>query len=163
MSLLLLCFEPATTAASMAMDRPRAIGDAPALRAGAQWRTPLWRLSCLARNGRKPRGRKSHRRRCGSDDRGAAALRPDQAIKEATCVRVLNHNSGRRLGWSRFSCARGRNGSAQKQKQSAGKGGIVPEKDRSRERVVPPQLCGRTEICAAGSKHSNGDSPSPLR
>jgi hypothetical protein len=30
MSLLLLCFEPATTAASMAMDRPRTIGDAPA-------------------------------------------------------------------------------------------------------------------------------------
>src|SRR5437879_3392038 len=30
MSLLLLCFEPATTAASMAMNRPRAIGDAPA-------------------------------------------------------------------------------------------------------------------------------------
>src|ERR1700745_3649325 len=29
MSLLLLCFEPATTAASMAMDRPRTIGDAP--------------------------------------------------------------------------------------------------------------------------------------
>ena len=30
MSLLLLCFEPATTAASMAMGRPRTIGDAPA-------------------------------------------------------------------------------------------------------------------------------------
>src|ERR1700722_10877308 len=30
MSLLLLCFEPATTAASMAMDRPRTIDDAPA-------------------------------------------------------------------------------------------------------------------------------------
>src|SRR6516162_7598399 len=28
MSLLLLCFEPATTAASMAIDRPRTIGDA---------------------------------------------------------------------------------------------------------------------------------------
>jgi hypothetical protein len=26
-----------------------------------------------------PRGRKSHRRRCGSGDRGAAGLRPDQA------------------------------------------------------------------------------------
>src|SRR5271170_2983843 len=53
-------------------------------------------LSCLARNGRtgvptgqapwggKPRGRKSHRRRCGSGDRGAAVLRPDQA-KERPC------------------------------------------------------------------------------
>jgi hypothetical protein len=29
MSLLLLCFKPATTAASMAMDGPRTIGDAP--------------------------------------------------------------------------------------------------------------------------------------
>ena len=38
------------------------------------------------------------RRRCGSDDRGAAGLRPDQAIKEATCVRVLNRNLGRRRG-----------------------------------------------------------------
>src|SRR5277367_961762 len=36
------------------------------------------------------------RRRCGSDDRGAAGLRPDRAITEATCVRVLNHKSGRR-------------------------------------------------------------------
>jgi hypothetical protein len=30
MSLLLLCIEPATTAASMAMNRPKTIGDAPA-------------------------------------------------------------------------------------------------------------------------------------
>ena len=30
----------------------------------------------------KPRGRKSIRRRCGSGDRGAAVLRPDQAINE---------------------------------------------------------------------------------
>jgi hypothetical protein len=35
-------------------------------------------------------GKKVASRRCGSDDRGAAGLRPDQAIKEATCVRVLN-------------------------------------------------------------------------
>src|SRR5260370_22529825 len=53
-------------------------------------------LSCLARNGRtgvptglapwggKPRGRKSHRRCCGSGDRGAADLRLDQA-KERPC------------------------------------------------------------------------------
>src|SRR6266700_5661804 len=32
------------------------------------------------------------RRRCGSDDRGVAGLRSDQAINEATCVRVLNRN-----------------------------------------------------------------------
>src|SRR5208283_5108139 len=53
MSLLLLCFEPATTAASMAMDRPRTIGDAPTW-AGAKRRTLSTRLSCLARNGRSP-------------------------------------------------------------------------------------------------------------
>jgi len=40
----------------------------------------------------QPRGRKSRQRRCGSDDRGEAGLRPDQAINEATCVRVLNRN-----------------------------------------------------------------------
>src|SRR6185369_8008816 len=38
MSFLLSCFEPATTAASMAIYRPRTIGDAPA-RAAAQRRT----------------------------------------------------------------------------------------------------------------------------
>src|ERR1700737_4636356 len=53
MSLLLLCFEPATTAASMAIseaedDRRRT------RRAAAQRRTLSQRLSCLARNGRSP-------------------------------------------------------------------------------------------------------------
>jgi transcriptional regulator with XRE-family HTH domain len=33
----------------------------------------------LAKEWAKPRGRKSHRRRCGSGDRGVAGLRPDQA------------------------------------------------------------------------------------
>src|SRR6266851_10434025 len=36
----------------MAIDRPQAIDDAPALRAGAQRRMAAVRLSCLARNGR---------------------------------------------------------------------------------------------------------------
>jgi len=99
---LLLCFEPATTAASMAIWRPRTIGDAPA---GGPERS---RGRCcgdfLASRGmgRTPRGRKSHQRRCGSDDRGEAGLRPDQAINEATCVRVLNRNFRRRLGVSRL-------------------------------------------------------------
>lgn len=75
----------------------------------------------------KPRGRKSHQRRCGSDDRGEAGLRPDQAIKEATCVRVLNRILGRRLGKSRLNCTRGWEDSAQKEKQSAAMGGIVRE------------------------------------
>ena len=50
-------FEPATIAASMAIYRPEAIGDAPL---GPE-RSGGWRreISCLARNGRQPRGRKS--------------------------------------------------------------------------------------------------------
>src|SRR5713101_10047740 len=46
-------FEPATIAASMAIDRPQAIDDAP-LGAGAQRRMAAERLSWLARNGRSP-------------------------------------------------------------------------------------------------------------
>src|SRR6516165_8140015 len=150
MSLLLLCFEPATTAASMAIfqaedDRRRTRFP----RAGAQRRTSLWRLSCLARNGRKPRGRKSHQRRCGSDDRGAAGLRPDQAIKEATCVRVLNRNLGRRRGESRLSCTRGRNGSAQKEEQSAAKGGVVREVMIISGALHRPGYAGLAEMSAA--------------
>ena len=53
MSLLLAVFEPATTAASMAIGEPEAIDDAPA-RAGAQRRMATVRLSCLARNGLCP-------------------------------------------------------------------------------------------------------------
>src|ERR1700676_3838978 len=40
----------------------------------------------------KPRGRKSHRRHCGSDDRGVAGLRPDQA----------NERLGARVRWTAF-------------------------------------------------------------
>src|SRR5262249_3963890 len=36
----------------------------------------------------KPRGRKSMRWRCGSDDRGAAGLRPDRAIAEPGASRA---------------------------------------------------------------------------
>src|SRR6266481_9520943 len=46
-------FEPATIAASMAIDRPQAIDDAP-LGAGAQRRMAAEGLSWLARNGRSP-------------------------------------------------------------------------------------------------------------
>src|SRR5216684_5065861 len=41
----------------------------------------------------KPRGRKSHQRRCGPGDRGAAALRLDQA-KERPWVRAETASSG---------------------------------------------------------------------
>src|SRR5258708_5356208 len=86
MSLLLLCFEPATTAASMAIDRPRTIGDAPARgpeRSGGRCRSDF-----LASRGMgvSPGEESRFRQRCVSDDRGAAGLRPDQAITEARCV-----------------------------------------------------------------------------
>ncbi|WP_210242655.1 hypothetical protein, partial [Bradyrhizobium ivorense] len=76
----------------------------------------------------QPRGRKSQQRRCGSDDRGEAGLRPDQAIKEATCVRVLKRNLKEETGHSRFNCSRCWNDSAKKEKQSAAKGGIVRDR-----------------------------------
>src|SRR5258705_13331278 len=92
MSFLLLCFEPATTAASMAIYRPRTIGDAPAC--GPQRSGGRCRRDFLASRGMgvSPGEESLERRRCGSDDRGAAGLRSDRAIKEATCVRVLNRN-----------------------------------------------------------------------
>src|SRR5580698_10788628 len=81
MSLLLGCFEPATTAASMAICRPEAIDDAPlAGRSTAEdggGESFLPREECRLRR----QGRKSHRRHCVSGDRGAAVLRPDQAIE----------------------------------------------------------------------------------
>src|ERR1700679_1198027 len=86
MSLLLGCFEPATTAASMAICRPEAIDDAPARgpkRSGG-WR----RGEFLASRGR---GRKSPRRHCVSGDRGAAVLRPDQAIERPCGPGVEQH------------------------------------------------------------------------
>src|SRR5713101_3934231 len=87
-------FEPATIAASMAIDRPQAIDDAP-LGAGAQRRMAAERLSWLARNGRS-RGPSA----CGVASPGEeslaaaiaarrsrlAVLWPDHAIKKAARV-----------------------------------------------------------------------------
>jgi hypothetical protein len=56
--------EPATIAVSMAIKRPQAIDDAP-VRAGAQRKMAMPRLSCLREEWAKPRGRKSRRRHCG--------------------------------------------------------------------------------------------------
>src|SRR5579872_4417050 len=87
MSLLLLCFEPATTAASMAIaeaedDRRRTRLSGRSEAEDAVVATFLPR----ARNGRSPGEESRKRRRCVSDDRGAAGLRSDQAITEARCV-----------------------------------------------------------------------------
>jgi hypothetical protein len=90
MSLLLAVFELRDHRGLDGDRKAEAIDAAPA-GAEAQRRMAAGRLSCFARNGRtgvparsfarggKPRGRKSHRRHCGSGDRGAAGLRPDQA------------------------------------------------------------------------------------
>src|SRR5271165_1979028 len=58
MSLLLGCFEPATTAASMAICRPEAIDDAPAPRAEAQRRMAAARVSWLPRGMAGGQGKK---------------------------------------------------------------------------------------------------------
>jgi hypothetical protein len=88
-------------------------------------------------------GRKSHQRRCGSDDRGEASLRPDQAINEATCVRVLNHDIWRSVAISVLMNKR-RERFSGKEKQSPAKGGIV-----SQERIEIRSFCrgcvGQTE------------------
>src|SRR5712672_1505897 len=72
-------FEPATIAASMAIDRPQAIDDAP-LGAGAQWRMAAERLSWLARNGRSP-GEESLTAAIAARRSRLAVLWPDHAIK----------------------------------------------------------------------------------
>jgi hypothetical protein len=119
MSLLLSCFEPATTAASMAIGKPKAIDDAPAGRGRHRACAMGWpqgrsraedgggRLSCLARNGRsgvpaRPVAWGGHPgeetravRRCVSGDRGTAVLRPDQAM-ERPCGQRRTASSGRR-------------------------------------------------------------------
>src|SRR5579859_2819921 len=83
MSLLLGCFEPATTAASMAIGKPEAIDDAPALRAGAQRRMAAVRLSCLARNGRT--GVPTGPAPWGGDPRGRKSIRPPLRPRRSRC------------------------------------------------------------------------------
>src|SRR5665213_3812711 len=90
MSLLLAGFEPATTAASMAIGGPQAIGDAPlAGRSAAE--DGGGRLSCLARNGQRPGEESRSVRRCVSGDRGAAVLRPDQAMERPCGLHAEQH------------------------------------------------------------------------
>ena len=70
----------------MAIDRPKAIDDAPAC--GPQQREGRQAGEFLASRGMgAAQGKKLARRRCGIDDRGAACLRPDQAIEEAVWER----------------------------------------------------------------------------
>ena len=62
----------------------------------------------------KPRGRKSHRRRCGPGDRGAAVLWPDQAIEAACFARPTALR--RRRGGYRVTRTRGRPDRAKQKK-----------------------------------------------
>ena len=146
MSLLLAVFEPATTAASMAIDRPKTIDDAPDGRGPARlsrWAARPQRSGGRRREtpafarmgaapfasrgmGRRPRGRKSTRRRCGLGDRGTAGLRPDQA-KERPCARVRLNSNLREKTW-RTSVARhkrSKSSSVEKGIRGAEKGGLA--------------------------------------
>jgi hypothetical protein len=107
-------FEPATIAASMAICRPKAIDDAPIFGPSAAedggGETFLPREEWA-----KPRGRKSHRRRCGIGDRGAAVLWPDQAIR-GRVARVGPTALRRRRGGNRVTRTRGRPHGAKEKK-----------------------------------------------
>src|SRR5262249_6269392 len=63
----------------------------------------------------KPRGRKSHRRRCGTGDRGADVLWPDQAIR-GPVARVGPTALRRRRGGNRVTRTRGRPHGAKEKK-----------------------------------------------
>ncbi len=70
----------------MAIERPKAIDDAPAC--GPQQREGRQAGEFLVSRGMgAAQGKKLARRRCGIGDRGAAGLRPDQAIEEAVWER----------------------------------------------------------------------------
>ncbi|AGK59788.1 hypothetical protein HYPDE_40598 [Hyphomicrobium denitrificans 1NES1] len=107
MSLLLAVFEPATTAASMAIDRPRTIDDAPARgpeRSGG-WR----RRDFLASRGMgEAQGKKvdptALRLRRSRRSRSSAR----SGHQEAGCSRALNRILGRRRGGYRSSRTRRR-------------------------------------------------------
>jgi hypothetical protein len=63
----------------------------------------------------KPRGRKSHRHRCGPGDRGAAVLWPDQAIR-GPVARAGPTALRRRRGGNRAARTRGRSHRAKEKK-----------------------------------------------
>ena len=104
------------------------------------------RLSCLARNGRSPGEESLKRERCGSDDRGAAGLRPDQAIKEARCVARAERNLRRRRGKSRSCPTRGRSISAYRKKRCAGNGDLVSQGKAESECLLPWVYADRADI-----------------
>src|SRR5260370_42294419 len=99
----------------MAICRPEAIGDAPALRAEAQRRTPAVRLSWLARNGRSP-GEESLTAIVAA--RRSRRSRPSarSSHREASGSRAKQH-PGRRRGGHQAACTRGQVHRAKKKKR----------------------------------------------
>src|SRR5580698_919266 len=92
MSLLLGCFEPATTAASMAIGEPKAIDDAPL--AGRSAAEDGGGESFLSREEwASAQGKKVSPAPLRPGDRGAAVLRPDQAM-ERPCGPRTEQSSG---------------------------------------------------------------------
>src|SRR5271166_5099988 len=65
------------------------------------------RLSCLARNGQRPGEESRSARRCVSGDRGAAVLRPDQAIERPCRPRAEQHPREKTWRTSETSRSRG--------------------------------------------------------
>jgi hypothetical protein len=103
----------------------------------------------------KPRGRKSHQRRCGSDDRGEAGLRPDQAINEATCVRVLNHNLWRSVAISVSMNKRPERFRGERETISCKRQRRLPGTDRGN--IALPRLGGPDRMPAASLRSSKED------
>ena len=93
----------------MAIERPKAIDDAPAC--GPQQREGRQAGEFLASRGMgAAQGKKLARRRCGIGDRGAAGFRPDQAIEEAVWERRPDSDQTGELAtvvhWKEFGGAR---------------------------------------------------------
>jgi hypothetical protein len=113
------------------------------------------RLSWLARNGRSPGEESRSVRRCGSGDRGAAVLRPDQAIERPGGSRAPNGILRRRRGGTsngtrkkrRFLGPRERNLSAQKRGTTM-IGAAQTNAHRHRKRLCRPKTMPPTELSA---------------
>ena len=121
----------------------------------------------------KPRGRKSHRRRCGRGDRGADVLWPDQAIR-GPVARVGPTALRRRRGGNRVTRTRGRPHGAKEKKPLRTEGrhcmsGPRPHSARMADRVAstetPPQCdralqrprCGHALVAISVNNHPRND------
>ena len=107
----------------MAIERPKAIDDAPAC--GPQQREGRQAGEFLASRGMgAAQGKKLARRRCGIGDRGAAGLRPDQAIEEAVWER-RHQTATKQENW---------------RPSFTGRNSAAPGETAPSSRAVPPRL-----------------------